>query len=100
MKRLRAVFTRDGFCEVEKARADSLPPVGWFDKQFVDPGTLAPILQTEIKADDQVGNGIVLLADQTNEAITRIVQKFGEIVSNAEFVKGLGPWIVSLPVAH
>ena len=100
MKRLRAVFTRDGFCEVEKTRAYSLPPVGWFDKQFVDPGTLAPILQTEIKADDQVGNGIVLLADQTNEAITRIVQKFGEIVSNAEFVEGLGPWIVSLHVAH
>jgi hypothetical protein len=94
------VFTKDGFCEVEKARANSLPPVGWFDEQFVDPGTPAPILQTEIEADDQVGDGIVLLAGQINEAIPRIVQKFGEIVSNAEVVKGLGPWIVSLPVAH
>jgi hypothetical protein len=74
--------------------------VGWFDEQFVDPGTLAPILQAEIEADDQVSYGIVLLADQINEAITRIVQKLGEIVLNAKFVEGLGPWVVFLHLAH
>ena len=76
------------------------PRVGGFDEQFVNPSTLAAIFQAEIEADDQVGDGSVLLADQINEAITRIVQKFGEIVSNAEFVEGLGPRIVFLHVAH
>jgi len=100
MKSLRAVFTGNGFREVEEPCANSLPPGGGFDEQFVNPSTLAAIFQAEIEADDQVGDGSVLLADQINEAITRIVQKFGEIVSNAEFVEGLGPRIVFLHVAH
>ena len=100
MESPRAVFTGDGFGEVEEAGANSLPSMGGFDEQLVDPGTFAAILQAEIEADDQVGDGSALLADQINEAIAWIVEEFGEIVSDAEFIKGLGPWIIVLHVAH
>ena len=100
MQSLRALFTGNGFRKVEEPRANSLPPVGGIDEQFVDPGTLATIFQAEIEADDQVGDGSLLVVSQIDEAVAGIAKKFGKILSNPEFVEGLGPRIIVLHVAH
>jgi hypothetical protein len=100
MKSLCAVLARGGFRKVEQLRANSLPPMRRFDEQFIDPGALAAIFQAEVETNDQIGDGSAILADQINDAMARVEQKFGKILSYAGFVERLGPWIVVLHVAH
>ncbi len=100
MERLRAMFTGGSFRKVKKLGTNSLPAVGGFDKEFVDPGALAAVLQTEVKADDQVCDGSVLIASQKNKAIPGLVQKFDQILADREIVEGLGPRIATLHMAH
>lgn len=100
MEETCATFRAGGFGEVEKVRGNSLPAMGGFDEEFIDPGAFAAILQTEIKTDDEVGDRRVAIARDVGKAVNRILQKFRETFSDDGFVERLVPRIVGLHVWH
>ena len=100
VQELRAVLARGFFGKVEKLRANSLPSMGGFDEEFVDPRTFAAVFEAEVEADDEVGDGILVFADDVGETEVGIVEKFVKIFANGGFVKRFGPGIVVLHVAH
>lgn len=100
MKGVRAVFDRGGFREVEKLPGYSPPAMGWLDEEFIDPRAFAVILQTEIEADDEIGDRRVFIAGEEDESIGRILQQLQKIFSHDGFVRRLVPRVVELHVAH
>ncbi len=100
MERLRAMFTGGSFRKIKKLGANSLPAMSRFDEELVDPSTFAAVLQAEVEADDQVGNGSARIDRQKNQTKLGLVEKFDQILADDQFVKGLGPRIVLLHMAH
>jgi hypothetical protein len=94
------VFAGGAFGEIEELGADSLSTVGGFDEEFVDPGAFAAIFEAVIEADDEVGDGRVILARDVCDAVNGILEEFGEVGADGGFVEGFFPGVVELHVAH
>ncbi len=55
------VLAGRGFGEVEEVGANSLSAMSGQDEELIDPGAFATIFETEIEADDEVGDGLVYI---------------------------------------
>jgi len=89
MKEMRLVFEAGVLGEVEKLIADSLPAVGGRDEELVDPGAFASVLQTIIKANDEIPHWTVGIPRQIGKAIRGVVQKLQEIRTDCALDEGL-----------
>ena len=95
-----SVLAGAGFGQVEELGANSLRAVRGQDKELIDPGAFAAVFETEIEADDEVGDGGVCVERQVDDAVEGIGQEFEEIVADGSFVEGFGPGIVDLHLLH
>ena len=101
MQDLGVVLAGDLFGDFEKLGANSLPTMGAFDKEFVNPGADAAVFEAIVKADHQVTNGRKrIFARDIGEAIDRVLQQFRKVDADGGFVEGLFPGVVDLHVAH
>jgi hypothetical protein len=94
------VLAGGGFGQVEELSANSLSAMSGQDEEFIDPGTFAAIFETEIEADNEVGDGSVCVERQVDDAVDGIGQEFVEIVADGCSVEGFGPGIFDLHLAH
>ena len=95
-----SVLARGGFGEVEEFGANSLSAMSAQDEELVDPGALAAIFETEVEADDEVGNRGVCVERQVDDAVDGIGEELEEIVADGRFVEGFGPGVVDLHLLH
>jgi hypothetical protein len=100
VKEFGPAVARGSFGQVEELRADSLPTMGRFDEKLVDPSTLAAVFEAEVKTNNQVTHGGLLVADEINEATIGIVEELEEILADCSDIERFRPGIVGLHVAH
>jgi hypothetical protein len=100
MERLGAMFEGGAFGQVQELGAQALTAVGRFDEKLIHPGAFAAILEAEIEADGQVGDGELCVASQVEEAIGVGGKELREILAHGDFIERLGPGIIGLHVAH
>ena len=100
VQKLGAVFARGAFGQFQELRANSLPSMRGCDEEFVDPGAFAAVFEAEVEADDQVGDGILVFADEIGEAEVGIVEKLVKIFADGGFIENFGPGIVALHLPH
>jgi hypothetical protein len=70
------------------------------NEEFIDPRAFAAVFEAEVKADDEVGDGILVFADEIDETEVGIVEEFVKIFANNGFIESFGPGIVVLHMAH
>jgi len=100
VKEFGVVFARGGLGEVKKLGANALSAMRSFDEEFINPCAFAAVFEAVVEADHQVADRVEFFADDVDDAVTGILQKFVEIHADRGFVKGLRPWIVLLHMAH
>lgn len=89
VKILRAVFAGDRLGQIEKMRTKSLLAMGRFDEEFIDPSPFASIFGAIVKTDDKVGDGVIGVRYEINEAVYGVLKEFAEIRPNDGFVERL-----------
>ena len=100
MKDFGVVLGGGLFSEVKELGADSLPAVGGFDEEFVDPSPFAAVFEAVIETEDQIGNGGEVITNEIDDAVDGILQEFGEVSADGGFVEGFFPGVVELHAAH
>jgi len=75
VQELRMMFAGRVFGKIEELSANSLPSMRGFDEEFVDPSAFAAIFQTEIEADDEIGDWGLLVVYKINEAEMCVAEK-------------------------
>ena len=88
MEGSRAEMAGRNLCQIEELRANSLPPVGGFDEEFVDPGTFAAIFEAEIETNDEVGDGSLLVARQVGDAVIKFWKRSERFFRTMSSLKG------------
>jgi hypothetical protein len=100
VKEFGVVLAAGGLCQVEKLRANSLPAMGCLDEEFVNPCAFAAVFEAVVETNHQIADWLAFFAGEIDNAVNRIVQKFGQSPADRGLVKGLRPGIVVLHVAH
>ena len=94
------VLARGTLGEIEKLRANSLPAVRGFNKEFVNPGAFAAVFQAVFEADHQITDRGDTFASDVGYTINWILHEFGKIRAERGFVEGFRPGVVELKMAH
>ena len=97
---LGVVLARGLLGEVEELGANSLPTMRPFDEEFVNPGAFATVFEAVVETDHKVGDWRGIFADEVDDTVDGILQKFDKVAANRGFVEGLLPRIVKLHVVH